>query len=60
MERKAQNTYAKVKRQSRSYADFSMASEEEEYFTSGVDSEGYYRTWDFDYDNLCSKVLMFS
>jgi len=49
--REAQNTYAKFKRQSRSHG-FSTASEEDEYFTSGVDAQvGHYRTWEFDDDN---------
>lgn len=45
--REAQNTYAQFKRQSRNYG-FSMVSWEDEYFASGTDAQGHYRTLEFD------------
>jgi len=38
------------KKQSRNFG-FSMTTEEDEYFASGVDAQGHYRTWEFDQDN---------
>ena len=48
--REAQNVYDRFKKQSRNFG-FSMATEEDEYFASGVDAQGHYRTWEFDKGN---------